>query len=68
MHCIFRRRPTNLAITSIPKHYFRWKIASNAMNRNGSSDSHLCLKAAKPWTKALSLPIDRIKFNLSLEL
>ena len=37
MHCIFRRRPTNLAITAIPKHYFRWKIALNAMTRNGSS-------------------------------
>ena len=37
IHCIFRRRPTNLAITAIPKHYFRLKIASNAMNRNGSS-------------------------------
>src|SRR6218665_240343 len=68
MHCIFRHRPTNLAITAIPKHYFRWKIALNAMNRNGSSVSHLCLMAVKPWTMELSLPIDRIKFNLSLEL
>jgi len=68
MHYIFRRRPINPAITAIPKHYFRLKIASNAMNRNGSSDSHLCLMAVKPWTKELSLPINRNRFNANLEL
>ena len=68
MHCIFRRRSTNLAITAIQNHYFRLKIASNAMNGNGSSGSHLCLMAVKSGTKELSLPINRNRFNPSLEL